>query len=815
MFPPSHLQQRHSSTTETQNRYSIITPVMLIEMPPSPALTHEDKSRSVLSPVEQAMRRVAKSSHSTNATSNISTLSENENDTADAIFASRDPAEKNSKGPVDALHRQSIISLTPSQHEAAMGMVVGSSEINHHSALSSRPYSEFAIMSNFNPPLEADTDGKDDLLSLPNGRRSRTEAASFPLTTRPTGIHKMIRKQAPILTESLEDLSTQLKSKPSRSFGDERLRGEVPVSPTNFSNHSTSIDILFGKSKAQGQDGKRSTQSENILTRTEVLLTPVSVQQQHRLPPRTSADNITMWRSAEGEHAIESDVKQDPDRRWSFYGLRRSVTLKTPSPSHRKLSLSPSEDSRTLSPLVSKSNDFPEEELLADEQGPRRASIVKQFLGTALVPTRKQSLPAFSKSDKSKPQCHYESKVKSPSTAPNHEQERIYTLAPTPPQARESDEHSEASADSSNVVHVTNVEDRNPSCDTFTSEFTLSSRTMRNSNEENHRASTPIPFFSPVSDQSVTSTSAPPPLTHSKSETWAAKPSAFAFGQSRSNIDLAAAIVISRASPSPSHVEWGQSISPHDTFPRSSSGQLHPTQSIRANRNRIADLRTDRNNSVWSTLEAIEAEEKLDELRLQQVQTRSNIWDPSRPNGLLQLSPKMRKENKLKKQLERQIFDARPDRLPTTRELLEVSEMNVFNANGEKVKFGDIVRGENGHKTIVVFIRHWYCPMCGQYVEDIVRNMTKDALERASVDLVVIGCGSPRILAAYRRVLRCPFQMYTDPTLAVYRSLGMTLKTFAKGLEEDKGDYVVMSDAQAGIAVAKRTIKMKQVGMPG
>lgn len=36
-----------------------------------------------------------------------------------------------------------------------------------------------------------------------------------------------------------------------------------------------------------------------------------------------------------------------------------------------------------------------------------------------------------------------------------------------------------------------------------------------------------------------------------------------------------------------------------------------------------------------------------------------------------------------------------------------------------------------GQRTIVVFIRHWYCPLCSDYVYSIVEQVQPEALERA------------------------------------------------------------------------------------
>ncbi|KAJ9104932.1 hypothetical protein QFC19_003727 [Naganishia cerealis] len=174
-----------------------------------------------------------------------------------------------------------------------------------------------------------------------------------------------------------------------------------------------------------------------------------------------------------------------------------------------------------------------------------------------------------------------------------------------------------------------------------------------------------------------------------------------------------------------------------------------------------------------------------------------------------------RREKKIRRKREAAIFEAGPDRLPTPRELLVVSKLQVYNVEGEKVMFGDIVAGGGGQQTIVVFIRHWYCPLCAEYVECIVRTVDPEALEKANVKLVIIGNGSRRMLPAYsKKVMRSPFEMFTDPKLRVYRGLGMTRQTHDGGEEEDKGDYITMGPMRGTLEVAKRATKMP-LGRPG
>ncbi len=50
--------------------------------------------------------------------------------------------------------------------------------------------------------------------------------------------------------------------------------------------------------------------------------------------------------------------------------------------------------------------------------------------------------------------------------------------------------------------------------------------------------------------------------------------------------------------------------------------------------------------------------------------------------------------------------------------------------------------------------------------------------------------------------------MYTDPSLAVYRALGLTRKTGNAGPDEDKGDYLVQTPLESTIQTLKRATVM-------
>ncbi|WRT66141.1 uncharacterized protein IL334_003094 [Kwoniella shivajii] len=163
-----------------------------------------------------------------------------------------------------------------------------------------------------------------------------------------------------------------------------------------------------------------------------------------------------------------------------------------------------------------------------------------------------------------------------------------------------------------------------------------------------------------------------------------------------------------------------------------------------------------------------------------------------------------RKEKKERTKMEKESFDQ--DTPPNHRMLFEASLLEVIDEQGKRRKFGDLVRGR---KTIVIFIRHWYCPLCAQYMNSILTQVSLDALEEANVDLIIIGNGSDKMLNGYRnKSFRCPFKMYTDPTLALYRALGLTRQTGDGGDDDDKGDYLVQSAMESTLQTIKRATKM-------
>ncbi|KAJ6501043.1 AhpC/TSA antioxidant enzyme-domain-containing protein, partial [Mycena vitilis] len=163
-------------------------------------------------------------------------------------------------------------------------------------------------------------------------------------------------------------------------------------------------------------------------------------------------------------------------------------------------------------------------------------------------------------------------------------------------------------------------------------------------------------------------------------------------------------------------------------------------------------------------------------------------------------------------------FDAFDEsRLPTHQQLLEAAELPVISESGVRVPFGNLWQGQ---ETIVCFIRHFWCPLCQDYMFSISRNVSPDILRSAGMDLVVISNGSFEMIKSYRRIFRTPFALYTDPSHKVYNTLGMSLQTLEKG---PRGNYVrhglvggigmvVANAVKVGMPVWKQGGEISQLG---
>ncbi|WRT63549.1 uncharacterized protein IL334_000454 [Kwoniella shivajii] len=80
-------------------------------------------------------------------------------------------------------------------------------------------------------------------------------------------------------------------------------------------------------------------------------------------------------------------------------------------------------------------------------------------------------------------------------------------------------------------------------------------------------------------------------------------------------------------------------------------------------------------------------------------------------------------------------------------------------------------------KTVVFFIRHFWCGQCQDYTFASLSLLDPVALERAGIRVIIISNGSWKIIKAYKKLFNCPFPIYVDGPRRLYQLMGMTKMT--------------------------------------
>ncbi|WVQ94085.1 hypothetical protein IAU59_001163 [Kwoniella sp. CBS 9459] len=80
-------------------------------------------------------------------------------------------------------------------------------------------------------------------------------------------------------------------------------------------------------------------------------------------------------------------------------------------------------------------------------------------------------------------------------------------------------------------------------------------------------------------------------------------------------------------------------------------------------------------------------------------------------------------------------------------------------------------------KTVVFFIRHFWCGQCQDYTFASLSCLDPVALKKAGIRVVIISNGSWKIIKSYRKLFNCPFPIYVDGPRRLYQLMGMTKMT--------------------------------------
>ncbi|KAJ7188746.1 AhpC/TSA antioxidant enzyme-domain-containing protein [Mycena filopes] len=122
-----------------------------------------------------------------------------------------------------------------------------------------------------------------------------------------------------------------------------------------------------------------------------------------------------------------------------------------------------------------------------------------------------------------------------------------------------------------------------------------------------------------------------------------------------------------------------------------------------------------------------------------------------------------------------------PDTPPDFSVIELASKCQIQDTSGAQVRFGSLFASQ---KVVVVFIRHFFCGLCQDYVSQLA------ALEAASTKLIIIGCGDFRVIEHYTQVTGFRGSIYTDSTRQLYRTLGLISKLALTPSNQQKRSYV-------------------------
>ncbi|XP_043920147.1 peroxiredoxin-like 2C [Protopterus annectens] len=101
--------------------------------------------------------------------------------------------------------------------------------------------------------------------------------------------------------------------------------------------------------------------------------------------------------------------------------------------------------------------------------------------------------------------------------------------------------------------------------------------------------------------------------------------------------------------------------------------------------------------------------------------------------------------------------------------LKNIEDCCLVDREGQTFPFRNLHQDQ---KVIIIFVRHFLCYTCKEYVEDLAK-IPRSSLKDADVRLVVIGQCSYHHIEAFCLVTGYHHEIYVDPDREIYKALGM------------------------------------------
>ncbi|KAL8767988.1 MAG: hypothetical protein Q9209_005659 [Squamulea sp. 1 TL-2023] len=122
--------------------------------------------------------------------------------------------------------------------------------------------------------------------------------------------------------------------------------------------------------------------------------------------------------------------------------------------------------------------------------------------------------------------------------------------------------------------------------------------------------------------------------------------------------------------------------------------------------------------------------------------------------------------------------------VPRRKDLERVAELPVLDKDGKPHAFRSLYTSPSNERsrTLIIFIRHFFCGNCQEYLRSLSSSITPDVLQSLSpsLNIRIIGCGQPDLIPMYARETECPYPIYADPSKKLYAELGM-IRTLSLG----------------------------------
>ncbi|KAG4431496.1 hypothetical protein IFR05_013026 [Cadophora sp. M221] len=150
--------------------------------------------------------------------------------------------------------------------------------------------------------------------------------------------------------------------------------------------------------------------------------------------------------------------------------------------------------------------------------------------------------------------------------------------------------------------------------------------------------------------------------------------------------------------------------------------------------------------------------------------------------------------------------------LPSQETLKRVENFPILDQDGRSIPFKNLYTGPNvARRVLVIFIRHFYCGNCQEYIRSLTSSITPSSLLSLPTPtfIAIVGCGSPSLISMYQSATSCPFPIYADPTKKLYSELGM-LRTLNLGARPEYQRKELLSIMVTGFVQSMKMMKSGQ-----